>query len=265
MSDNNHLASRKLCASLSEIAETLKETESARGRWVRKERSDGYDLEWEPDPPDEMGLNAVTFINVEVDVWRELGSILERVAKGENARRLFRQHLRTNSAKHGEHRLRALAYSSARARNPEADDEEALEFARKIVPKSRRLTRDTLRKYAQRHRARCLCLLAFHPNWAFRFETSDIEIRALGPGIKPLVEHLRKKESRDSWRKPLPFRTPADVLVVKTKGKQESEPAFPGISLHAEELPPGASLRLEKRDAILEQVQVTSIAKADQE
>jgi hypothetical protein len=257
-------ASKELCAALSGIAKQLKQTGSARGRRIRKKRRDGYELEWVPDPPDDMGLNKVTFINVKVDLWRELGAILEGIAEGENARQLFGQHMRTNPSKYGEHRLRALAYWSVRARKPEAGDVEALELARKVVPISKILSPDTLRKYAQRHRARCLCLLSLHPNWVFRFESSDIEIGARGRGIAPLVNYLRKKEGREKWRLPPPFRTVADVLYVKAEG-QPDEAAFPGMSLQAEELPPGASLRLEKRDALLGSIHVRSQAIGHQE
>lgn len=252
-------ASQELRAALSGIAKQLKQAESAQGRRIRKERHDGYDLEWVPDPPDNMGLNVVRFINVQVDLWRELGAILERIAEGENARQLFGQHLRTNPSKYGEHRLRALAYWSIRARDPEAGDAEAMEFARRVVPISKILRPDTLRKYAQRHRARCLCLLSLHPNWAFKFESSDIEISALGRGIAPLANYLRKKEGREKLRVPPPFKTVADILYVKAAGLPD-QAAFPGMSLHAEELPPGASLCIEKRDALLGTIRVRSRA-----
>lgn len=39
--DNNHFTSRRLRACPSVIAKKLKEAESARGKWVRKERVDG--------------------------------------------------------------------------------------------------------------------------------------------------------------------------------------------------------------------------------
>jgi hypothetical protein len=256
-------ASQELRVALTGIAKHLKQTESARGRRIRKERKDGHELEWVPDPPDDMGLNVVTFINVKIDLWRELGAILERIAKGENARQLFGQHLRTNPSKDGEHRKRALAYWSIRARDPKAGDAEALDYARKIVPISKILRPDTLRKYAQRHRARCLCLLSLHPNWVFKFESSAIEISALGSGIAPLVNYLRKKESSERWRLPPPFKTIADVLSVKSAGADQA--AFPGMSLCAEELPPGVSLRIKKRDALLGNIRVRSRADGPQE
>jgi len=249
-------ASQELLAVLAEIGKQLKQTESARGRRIRKERHDGYELEWVPDPPDDRGLSKVTFINVRVALWRELGAILERIAGGENARQLFGQHLRTNPSKDGEHRTRALAYWSVRARDPEADDVEALDLARKIVPISKVLRADTLKKYAQRHRARCLFLLSLHPNWVFKFESSTIEISALGHGLAPLVNYLRKKESKEKWLSPPEFKTISDVLSVKTAGLDRT--AFPGMSLYAEELPPGASLRLDKRDALVGTVRVRS-------
>jgi len=253
---DQRFASELLRASLSGIAEQLQKTKSARGRRIRKEHAGGYDLEWAPDPHDEMGLSKVTFINVDLELWRELGSILERIAKGENARRLFGQHLRTNPAKDGEHRLRALAYWSVRARDPEADDAPALDQARRIFPALRHLTPATLRKYAQRHRARCLVLLSLHPNWKLCFESSDIEIPAMGLDLLTLINHLRKKEDRAKWRKP-PFESIADALFVTPKGKQERQPAFPGLTLHAEELPQGVPFHLEGRDAILETIHVT--------
>ena len=256
----HRFASQELRAALSGIAEQLKQTQSARGRRVKKERPDGYELEWVPDPPDEMGLNKVTFINVQVDLWRQLGSILERIANGENARLLFGQHLRTNPLKDGEHRLRALAYWSVRAQEPAADDAEALQLARGIVPIQKNLTRDTLRKYAQRHRARCLCLLSLHPNWVFKFESSDVEIRALGHGVAPLVSYLQKKEGKERSRKPPAFESIFDVLYVKVahqnKDQVAMQPAFLGMSMNADELPPGARLHIEKRGALLGNIRV---------
>lgn len=255
------LASEELRTALRGIAEQLQRTASANGKWVRKDHSHGYDLNWEPDPPNDLGLNKVTFSNVNVELWRELGSILEEIAEGKCARRLFGQHLRTNPAKDGEHRLRALAYWSARARAPSADDTEALELARAIAPTAKALKPGTIRKYAQRHRMRCLCLLSFPSCWVFKFESSDVEIRALGQGIGPLVHYLQKKEGREAWRKPVPFKEPSDVLYIQPTDVVDdasAQPAFPGMSLNAEELPPGASLRIERRDAILVHMRVTN-------
>jgi hypothetical protein len=257
----HRLASEELRTALRSIAEQLQKTASASGKWVRKDDSQGYDLNWEPDPPNDLGLNKVTFINVNVQLWRELGSILEDIAEGKCARRLFGQHLRTNPAKDGEHRLRALAYWSARARAPSAEDAEALELARAIAPTAKTLKPGTIRKYAQRHRMRCLCLLSFPSCWLFKFESSGVEIRALGQDIGPLVHYLQKKEGRESWRKSALFSKATDVLYIRPADGDDdasAPPAFPGMSLNAEELPPGASLRIERRDAIVAHMRVTN-------
>jgi hypothetical protein len=250
-------ASSELRAALSGIARELKQAQSARGKRVRRDRPDGYDLEWVPDPPDERGFTTVSFTNVRLDLWRELGAILEKVADGASARHLFGQHLRTNPSKEGEHRLRALAYWSVRAKDPQASDAEAIELARRIVPISKALRADTIRKYAQRHRARCLYLLSLHPNWVCKFKSSDIQIRALGRDIAPLIHHLRKKESREKWRRHPPFENFAEVLLVKVPGLPDKA-AFPRMSLYAEELPPGASLNITKRSALLGDIRVRS-------
>ena len=43
---------------------------------------------------------------------------------------------------------------------------------------------------------------------------------------------------------------------AESEGQSPDEAAFPGMSLHAEELPPGASLNIKKRDALLGDVRV---------
>ena len=234
----NVSASYELRVFLQSIAQQLKETESATGRRVKRPTADGYELEWVPDPPDKNGLSKVSFINVRVEQWRELGTILERVANGEDARKLFGQDKRTKPSKIGEHRLRALAYWSVRAKAPAASDGAAIELARRIVTSQARLTAATIRKYAQRHRQRCLALLSGYPNWVLHFEHSDIQIRLPGPAIVPLLRYLRKKGSLEDYLKTPQFERPSDVLFYTPKRDDDRpgirSPAFPGMSMHME-------------------------------
>ena len=230
-------ASYELCCFLRSIAEQLKNTESATGKRVKRVTKDGYCWNWVPDRPDKNGLSRVSFINVRVQYWRELGTLLERIANGEDARKVFAQDKRTKPRKDGEHTLRALAYWAARARNPPANDRKAIELATRIVPNSKPLTAPTIRKYAQRHRMRCLMVLAHSPAWIMKFKGTKIEIQLLGAGIQPLIRHLRKKESRTPWRPPPNFKGMGNLLFYTPSRRDGSPgitmPAFPGMTMHS--------------------------------
>ena len=117
MSGSSGSASYELCCFLGSIAEQLKSTESATGKRVKRVTKDGYSWNWVPDPPDKNGLSRASFINVRVQYWRELGTLLERIANGEDARKVFGQDKRTKPRKDGEHQLRALAYWAVRAQS----------------------------------------------------------------------------------------------------------------------------------------------------
>lgn len=231
-------ASYELRTFLASIAKQLKETRSSKGKIVERLTSDGREFSWIPDPPDSNGLSDVSFANVRVEQWRELGLILERVAGGEDARQLFGQDKRTKPSKIGEHRLRALAYWSVRARAPSASDTGAMTLARSIISPSAKLTAATVRKYAQRHRERCLVLLSGRADWVAHFESSEIRIRLLGQSILPLLSYLRKKSSRGGLPKSSKFERLSDALFHAPQrtdgGLSIQEPAFPGMSLHME-------------------------------
>lgn len=230
-------ASYELSCFLASIADQLKGTESATGKPIKKATKEEYTVEWVPDPPDKNGLSRVNFINVRVQYWCELGSLLGRIANGEDARKVFGQDKRTKPRKDGEHQVRALAYWSVRARNPPASDKNAIDLALMIVQNSKPLTATTVRKYAQRHRLRCLMLLAHSPAWVLKFKGTDIQIQLLGDNIQPLIHYLRKKERHIAWRRPPNFNGMWDLLFDTPKRKDGSPgiatPAFPGMQIES--------------------------------
>jgi hypothetical protein len=188
--------------------------------------------------PDKHGLSSVLFHNVRVDLWRELGSLLMRLAEGEDARRLFAQHKRVKPSKIGEHHNRALAYWFERAKNPAAKDTKALALARRMAPGGERLSAPTIRKYAQRHLLRCLTVLSGNPYFVLHFEGTRVRLRMLGPAVRPLWLHLSKKSARGRRIPPDVFPRLSDALYYQPKhagdDPRQSAPAFPGMSMKME-------------------------------
>lgn len=86
-------------------------TENTEGRITKRKTRRGYSYDYVvKDGPNSLGL-----FRVDVRALQELGEILDRISRGENARLLFRQNERGKPTKTGEHQLEALAYWSVRA------------------------------------------------------------------------------------------------------------------------------------------------------
>jgi hypothetical protein len=188
-------ASDRVLADLPQIARAIMDPhriEATKGRLVKRSTKAGYTVTYKMD----LGVNYIGLGRVPVRSLRELGSLLARIAAGEDARKLFRQNENKKPNKRGEHATRALAYWSVRALNPSAKDTRALMKANSIVPDARRLGAATIRKIAQKHR-----------EWAIGFLTmSGIKDPKLINGqivrlrrpkqIAALREYLRKKSAR---------------------------------------------------------------------
>lgn len=92
-----------------------------------------------------------------------LGKQVERVARGENARRVFGQHKRTKPRSTIPVRV-AMIYWAARSVDPRAKDAAALREVRLQLPDATKLADSTLRGLAKRHRSAAFRLLELFPS-----------------------------------------------------------------------------------------------------
>jgi hypothetical protein len=189
-------ASDELLRHLAGIARCIMEpsrTETTKGKVVKRKISTGVSYRYWIDP----GFNTIGLHRVPVRAFRELGSLLSRIASGEDARTLFRQNERVKPSKKGEHQSRALAYWSTRALNPSASDKRAVRTANDVVPRPKDLSDATIRKIAQRYRQDCMWLLAQGPKLKDPKVSGGKTIKLRRPElIANLQEYLRKKSAR---------------------------------------------------------------------
>jgi hypothetical protein len=136
----------KLRESLAILGAALKEAEGAPNG-----RSDG------------ASLSQATVRAVHLQHLHELGSILIQIADGVDARDLFGQSGRHKPKQTAAHRAGALAYFSARIRNPKANDAPAIVAAQLFLRKG--ISAKTVRKIAQKHRDLSLEALSNHDGY----------------------------------------------------------------------------------------------------
>ena len=189
-------ASDELLRRLADIARCMMEpsrTETTKGKVVKRKISTGVSYRYLIDP----GINTIGVHRVPVKTFRELGSLLLRIASGDDARTVFRQNERVKPSKKSEHQARALAYWSTRALNPSAIDKRALRTANDVVPRPKYLSDATVRKIAQRYRQDCMWLLAQGLKLKDLKVVGGKTIKLRHPEqIANLQKYLRKKSAR---------------------------------------------------------------------
>jgi hypothetical protein len=189
-------ASDKLLTHLGALSRAMMHptrTDQTKGRIIKRKIANGYSFTYVMDP----GRNSVCLSSVPVRLLRELGMLLERVSRGENARKLFRQNERRKPKKRDDHQARALAYWSTRALRPDASDRRALRSANAVIPRSSDLSDSTIRKIAQKYRDSSLGFLAFGDKLKDPKVVGGGTIRLRSPQqISALREYLRKKSRR---------------------------------------------------------------------
>lgn len=130
------------------------------------------------------GLTHATVRTVHLPHLHELGSILIQIANGVDARKLFGQkgRRRTPAVTLTKNKIASLAYYSARARDPKANDAPAIKAARLFLKKG---TKGSINKMAQTNRDWCLETLSKHD--AYICVCGDGVISGTAHQIDPVV------------------------------------------------------------------------------
>ncbi|HEX5461072.1 MAG TPA: hypothetical protein VFX20_13995 [Steroidobacteraceae bacterium] len=166
---------------------------------ARIEELEEYDF-LKPEQLQEYDGIAMRITGISPNQLIELSEILLLIARGADARKLFRQDGRSKP-KSRDHLNRALVYWSWRAIDPSGSDKAAAFAAAAPWKGGKMPSRAWIRKIAQKHQKRCLEILEDPNGRGIQLKDLRHQVGLAGPlepmDVKALRRYLERKCARD--------------------------------------------------------------------